>query len=90
MTDRPGADYAPQRASDPDRIRGAAVPDRRAPSGFDTYLDKVRGRAYTITDEDVQALKDAGHTEDEIFEHTLSAAVAAGLERLDAGLRTLG
>ena len=68
----------------------AAVPDRRAPSDFDTYLDRVRGRAYTITDEDVQALKDAGHTEDEIFEHTLSAAVAAGLERLDAGLRTLG
>lgn len=67
----------------------AALPDREAPPGFDTYLDKVRRRAYTITDGDVEALKHAGHSEDEIFEHTLSVAVAAGLERLDAGLRTL-
>jgi hypothetical protein len=34
-------------------------------------------------------VKDAGFSEDEIFEHTVSAAVAAGLERLDAGLRAL-
>ena len=66
-----------------------AVPNREAPPDFGTYLDKVSRHAYTITDEDVQALKDAGHSEDEIFEHTVSAAVAAGLERLDAGLRTL-
>jgi alkylhydroperoxidase family enzyme len=67
----------------------AALPSREAPPDFDTYLDKVRRHAYTVTDEDVQALKDAGHSEDEIFEHTVSVAAAAGLERLDAGLRTL-
>jgi alkylhydroperoxidase family enzyme len=67
----------------------AALPKREAPAEFDTYLDKVRRHAYTITDEDVQALKEAGHSEDEIFEHTVSAAAAAGLERLDAGLRSL-
>ncbi len=67
----------------------AALPDREAPPDFDTYLDKVRRRAHQITDEEVQALKDAGHSEDEIFEHTVSTAAAAGLERLDAGLRTL-
>ncbi len=67
----------------------AAVPEREASPDFDSYLDKVRRRAYEIGDEDVQALKDAGHSEDEIFEHTVSAAVAAGLERLDAGLRAL-
>ena len=67
----------------------AALPNREAPADFGAYLDKVRRHAYTITDEDVQALKDAGHSEDEIFEHTVSAAAAAGLERLDAGLRTL-
>ena len=65
------------------------MPNREAPRDFATYLDKIRRHAYTITDEDVQALKDAGHSEDEIFEHTVSAAAAAGLERLDAGLRTL-
>lgn len=67
----------------------AAQLDRQAPPDFGAYLDKVRRHAYTITDEDVQTLKDAGHSDDEIFEHTVSAAVAAGLERLDAGLRTL-
>ena len=67
----------------------AALPKREAPRDFGTYLDKVQRYAYTITDEDVQALKDAGHSEDEIFEYTVSVAAAAGLERLDAGLRTL-
>jgi len=67
----------------------AALPDRVAPVAFSAYLDKVRHHAYTITDGDVQTLKEAGHSEDEIFEHTVSAAAAAGFERLDAGLRTL-
>jgi alkylhydroperoxidase family enzyme len=71
-------------------LRAAAQPDRPAPPEFSTYLDKVRRAAYTVTDSDVQALKDAGFSEDEIFEQTVSAAVAAGLERLDAGLGALG
>jgi alkylhydroperoxidase family enzyme len=46
----------------------------------------VRRGAYTVADRDVAELKAAGYSEDEIFEQTLSAAVAAGLERLTAGL----
>ncbi len=65
------------------------MPDREAPPELDAYLDKVRRHANRITDEEVQALKEAGHSEDEIFEQTVSAAAAAGFERLDAGLRTL-
>jgi alkylhydroperoxidase family enzyme len=71
------------------RLREAAYPNRQASPAFAAYLDKVRRHAYKTTDEDVAALKDAGYSEDEIFEHTVSAAVAAGLERLDAGLRVL-
>jgi alkylhydroperoxidase family enzyme len=70
-------------------LRTAAQPDRPAPPELAPYLGKVRKHAYKVTDSDVQRLKDAGFTEDEIFEHTVSAAVAAGLERLDAGLRAL-
>ena len=70
-------------------LRAAAHPDRPAPPAFAGYLDKVRRHAYRVTDADVQRLKDEGFSEDEIFEHTVSAAVAAGLERLDAGLRAL-
>ena len=71
------------------RLREAAQPDRPAPPDFEGYLDKVRRHAYRVTDADVEALKADGYTEDEIFEQTVAAAVAAGLERLDAGLRTL-
>jgi alkylhydroperoxidase family enzyme len=81
----PGARYDPLVA----RLRAAAQPDRPAPGAFRPYLDKVLHRAYAVTDEDVQALKNAGYSEDEIFEQTVSAAVAAGFERLEAGLRGL-
>jgi hypothetical protein len=49
----------------------------------------VRLHAYKVTDREVAELKSDGFTEDEIFQHTVSAAVAAGLERLDAGLAVL-
>jgi hypothetical protein len=67
-------------------LREAARPGRETPPDFAPYLDKVRLKAYTVTDEDVRALKDAGHSEDVIFEQTVSVAVAAGLERLEAAL----
>ena len=70
-------------------LRAAARPERPAPAAMRPYLEKVRRHAYKVVDRDVEELKAAGFSEDEIFEHTVSAAVAAGLERLDAGLRTL-
>jgi alkylhydroperoxidase family enzyme len=71
------------------RLRDAAQPGRPVPSEFDAYLEKVRLHAYKVTDRDVEDLKAAGFSEDEIFEHTVSAAVAVGLERLEAGLGAL-
>ena len=72
-----------------ERLRQAAQPDRQAPPDFAPYLDKVWRNAYKVTDEDIQALKDAGYSQDVIFEQTVSVAVAAGLERLEAGLKVL-
>ena len=72
-----------------DELRAAAEPERAAPAAFAAYLEKVRLHAFKVTDSDVAQLKDDGFSEDEIFEQTVSAAVAAGLERLDAGLGTL-
>jgi alkylhydroperoxidase family enzyme len=71
------------------RLRGAAAPERDAPAELRGYLEKVRLHAHKVTDRDIDDLKAAGFSEEEIFEHTVSAAVAAGLERLDAGLGTL-
>jgi alkylhydroperoxidase family enzyme len=71
------------------RLREAARPARPTPPELAPYLEKVRLQAYEVTDGDVERLKDAGFTEDQIFEHTVSTAVAAGLERLEAGLGAL-
>jgi len=70
-------------------LREASQPDRPSPAEMLRYLEKVRLHAYKVTDRDVEELKDAGFTEDEIFEHTVSAAAAAGFDRLEAGLRAL-
>ena len=72
-----------------DALRSAAQPEREAPPEFASYLEKVRLHAYKVTDRDIEELKAAGFTEDEIFEHTVAAATAAGLERLEAALATL-
>jgi len=56
---------------------------------LEPYLDKVRRDAASVTDRDVEELVAAGVSGDEIFEQTVAAAVAAGLERLEAGLGVL-
>lgn len=65
-------------------LRGVAVPDSIQP-----YLDKVRSHAYRITDADVRTLREAGWSEDAIFELTLSAALGSALLRLDRGMAAL-
>ena len=71
------------------RLRETAQPDRPAPTAMARYVEKVRLHAYKVTDRDVEELKAAGFSDDEIFEQTIAAATAAGLERLDAALATL-
>jgi alkylhydroperoxidase family enzyme len=55
-----------------------------------SYLAKVRTCAYTVTAADVDALKDDGFSEDEIFEQTVVAALGEGLGRIDAALHVIG
>ena len=54
-----------------------------------SYVNKVAQHAYKITDEDIEALLKAGYSEDAIFEITLSAALGAGMARLERGLAAL-
>jgi alkylhydroperoxidase family enzyme len=56
---------------------------------LESYLDKVRTCAYSITDADTQAAKDAGVSEDEIFERTVAVAVEEGRRRLAAAERVI-
>ena len=57
---------------------------------MERYLRKVRERAYLITDGDLQELKDAGYSEDEIFERTVAVAVEEGRRRIAAAERVIG
>ena len=70
------------------RLNAAAVGS--PPPAMDDYLAKVRERAYTVTDGDVEALKRDGIEEDEIFEQTVASAIREGLRRLDAALEAIG
>ena len=53
------------------------------------YVKKIALHAYKTTDEDIDALRHAGYSEDAIFEITLSAALGAGMARLERGVSAL-
>ena len=63
-------------------IRRAAVEDGELPAEVAAYADRVRKQAHTVTDEDIEALRGIGYSDDEIFELTVSLALGAGLRRL--------
>ncbi|MFF1606711.1 hypothetical protein ACFVYA_02935 [Amycolatopsis sp. NPDC058278] len=60
------------------------------PEDLRAYARTVRDASHRITDADVQALRSAGHSEDEIFEVTIAAAVDAALAAFEAGRRATG
>jgi hypothetical protein len=71
-------------------LRTAAAAGDPLPEPWQSYATTVRAASYTITDTDIDRLTAAGHTEDEIFEVTVAAAVGAALHSLDAGRHALG
>jgi hypothetical protein len=72
------------------QLRAVVAETAPAPPEMDAYLEKVRERAYTVTDADVERLKEAGISEDAIFEQTVSVAIAEGLRRLDRAAEVIG
>ncbi|HEY4564023.1 MAG TPA: hypothetical protein VIJ61_12100 [Thermoanaerobaculia bacterium] len=67
----------------------AAPPGAAIPAALRDLVDKTALHAYQITDEEIQALRRAGYSEDQIFEIAISAAVGGGLARLERGLAAL-
>ncbi len=65
---------------------GASKMEDTFPTELENYVKKVALYAYKVTDEDIEALRQAGYSEDAIFEITLSAAIGAGRVRLERGL----
>jgi alkylhydroperoxidase family enzyme len=69
--------------------RSSAENSGELPSELYSYINKVALHAYKVTDEDISTLLEAGYSEDAIFEITVSAALGAGMMRLQRGLAAL-
>jgi alkylhydroperoxidase family enzyme len=67
--------------------REGAAPE--LPAELRPYVEKVAKHAYTVVDADVDRLREAGYSEDAIFELTLAAALGAARSRLEAGLAAM-
>lgn len=83
VLESPGATPTPHRWAAFHRRVEELPPDLRA------YVEMVAKHAYRVTDQDVEALKRAGHSEDAIFEITAAAALGAAIMRLERGLIVL-
>jgi alkylhydroperoxidase family enzyme len=65
-----------------------AVAAGMPPRELAALVDKIRTHAYTVTDQDIDALRPA-FTEDQLFEIIVAAAFGAAQERLSSALRAV-
>lgn len=75
-------------AATPASLRAAAATGDGLGEPWASYTARVRDASHEITDDDIARLA-AGHSETEIYELTVAAAVGAALATYDAGHRTL-
>lgn len=67
-------------------VRGAASGSNNLSEPPGAYVGKVRQQAFTVTDEDIAALRKAQYWEYQIFEGTVSAPLGAGLVGFQSGI----
>ena len=65
-----------------------AVANGEAPPNLAPLVEKIRWRAHSVTDTDVDALR-AHYSDDQLFELIVAATFGAASERLAAALRAL-
>jgi alkylhydroperoxidase family enzyme len=71
------------------RIRGSGGEVGPIPADLSEFVDRVAVAAWRVTGEEVAALLEAGYTQDEVFEVTVSAAMGSACGRLERGLAAL-
>ena len=59
------------------------------PENLKALVEKIAGRPWSVSDEDFTRLREAGYSEDYIYELVLAAAAGAGVRRFEAGLRAI-
>jgi alkylhydroperoxidase family enzyme len=65
-----------------------AIARGEPPQELTTLVQKIRSRPYSVTDQDVDALRNR-YTEDQLFEIIVAASFGAAQERLAAAHRAL-
>jgi hypothetical protein len=70
--------------------RHAAFIDTGVPPPLDTYVARVHGESYRVTDAEIDGLTRAGVSEDAVLETTLAAALGAASRRLEIALGAMG
>lgn len=73
----------------PPHVRQAISEGTRLSGALDVFVQKIAAEAPTLTDDDIAQLHRSHYTDDQIFEAIVSAAVGAGLFRLDCVLTLL-
>ncbi|HKU74711.1 MAG TPA: hypothetical protein VJR02_12440 [Pyrinomonadaceae bacterium] len=73
----------------PPHVRQAISEGARLPGALDVFVQKIVAEASILTDDDIAELHRAHYTDDQIFEAIVSAAVGAGLFRLESVLNLL-
>ena len=59
------------------------------PENLKALVEKIADRPWSVSDEDITRLREAGYSEDYIYELVLAAAAGAGVRRFEAGLRAI-
>jgi hypothetical protein len=70
-------------------LRRAAAQNQGLPASLAPVVDKIARHAYRITDEDILSLKQAGLSEDQIYELVVAAAVGRACVLADSALAAL-
>jgi hypothetical protein len=70
-------------------LRRAAFDNAGLVAPVSRLIDKVAKRAYTVTDDDIAAVRDSGLTEDEIFELVVCAAIGQATRQYETALAAL-
>lgn len=73
----------------PPHVRQAISEGTRLSGALGAFVQKIAEEASTLTNDDIAELHRARYTDDQIFEATVSAALGAGLFRLECVLRAL-
>lgn len=73
----------------PPPVRQAISEGARLSGVLEVFVQKITAEASTLTDDDIAELHRAHYTDDQIFEAIVSAAVGAGLFRLECVLNLL-